>query len=149
MLRVKPGPPVDYRLCDQTVTIYHQTGAGSAFGCTRAVFNGAFLDFKKTQTVDKTGSREANSFLLVLPSGWAGRPVWAPPEEYNAMAAEKRAGRFTLAPGDKVILGEGPELTDRAAWAAFVPARHTGLVVLKDVDPKYWRGAVTHVEGGG
>lgn len=151
MLRVRQGPPVDYSLCDQVVTLYHADfGAdGKGFACARVVFRGAFLDWKKAQAVDKTGSRETNSFLLVLPSGWGGRPRWASPEEFDALDEAERAGRFTLAPGDKVLLGVGPEVATREAWAALRPAGEHGLVVIKDVDPKYWRGRVCHVEGGG
>lgn len=151
MLRVKPGPPVDYSLCDQTVTLYHAGfGAdGRGFACARVVFAGAHLDSKKVQTVDKTGSRETNGCLLVLPSGWNGRPVWIAPTEFEGLDAAGRAGRFTLVPGDKVLLGEGPEIAAREAWQRLVPAAVPGLVVIRDVDPKYWRGAVTHVEGGG
>lgn len=144
MLRVRKNPGLDYRLCDQTVTIYHQMGAGENFSCTRTVFQGAFLDFRKNQTVDKTGSRETNAFLLVLPSGIGGRPVWAAPDAY--LGAPET---FTLSPKDKILLGEGPEIATREAWAAFLPAVVSGLVVVKDVDPKYFRGAVAHVEAGG
>ena len=42
--------PVDYSLCSQTVTIYHQSGQDTY---ARKVFTNAFLDFKKTQNVDK------------------------------------------------------------------------------------------------
>ncbi len=147
MMRVRSGPPVNYSLCDQVVTIYHQTGAGAAFRCTRTVFRGAFLDWKKVQTVDKTGSREGNGFLLILPSGWAGRPVWMPPQEYDA--APDHNGKFTIAPKDKVLWGEGPEITTREQWAAFLPAQTYGLVVIQDVDPKYWQNSVCHVEAGG
>ncbi len=147
MLRMRRGPPVDYRLCNQTVTIYHQMGAGAAFACTRIVFHGAFLDFRKVTATDKTGSRETNSFLLVLPSGWGGRPVWKAPQEYDASVAQENT--FTLAPKDKVLLGEGPEITTREQWAALLPAQTTGLVVVRDVDPKYWKTAVCHVEAAG
>ena len=140
---------MDYSLCNQTVTIYHQTGAGAVFGCTRTVFYGAFLDWKKVQTVDKTGSREANNFLLVLPSGWGGCPEWMPPQEYDAASNTARRGRFTLAPRDKVILGEGAAITTREQWAALLPAQTAGLVVVQDVDPKYWQQRITHVEAGG
>ena len=58
------GCPVDYSLCNQTVTVYHWDGAAAY---TRTVIHGAFLDFKKTENVDKTGSSEVNSFLLVIP----------------------------------------------------------------------------------
>lgn len=115
--------PVDYRLCNQTVTIYHWDGA-SAY--TRKVFHNAFLDFKKTQNVDNTGSKEANSFLLVIPGATAPVSV-----------------------GDKVLHGEGPEIATREEWAAFIPAKVPGLVVVKYVDPKYWHGSIAHTEAGG
>lgn len=134
MLRICPVPPLDYQLCNQTVTLYHAE-LGEEFQCIRTVFHGAHLDSKKVQTTDKLGSKEANSFLLVLPSGWKGRPCWKTD--------------FHLAAGDKVILGEGPLIEDRAAWAAFVPVKVPGLVVVKDVDVKYWNGRVCHIEAGG
>lgn len=140
---------MDYSLCDQVVTLYHPLGQGEAFACTRTVFAGAHLDWRKNQTVNKAGSREVNSFLLVLPSGWNGRPVWVTPQEYDVLEPAARAGRFTLAGGDKVLLGEGPAIESREAWAKLLPARCSGLVVVRDVDPKYWRGEVCHVEGGG
>ena len=116
--------PVDYRLCNQTVTIYHWDG-GTTY--TRKVIkDGAFLDFKKTQNVDKTGSREVNTFLLVIPGS-----------------------EVSVAVDDKVIRGEGPEVADRDAWAAFHPSKVPGLVVVKYVDPKYWHGTVVHTEAGG
>lgn len=148
MLAVRRGPPLDYSLCNQTVTIYHPLASGNDFACTRTIFHGAALDWRKNQTVDKTGSRETNGFLLVLPSGW-GRPAWATPEEYAALPPGAREGRFTLSPLDKVLMGEGPEIAGRDAWAALLPARVSGLVVVKEVDPKYWRGVVCHVEAGG
>ena len=123
MLRVRPRPPVDYDKCDQTVTVYHQVKAGEY---TRALVHKAFLDFRKTQNVDKTGSHEANSFLLVIPCAVQGIFV-----------------------GDKVLLGEGPEVATREAWAALVPASVPGLVVVKYVDPKYWQGRMLHLEAGG
>ena len=119
----KRAAPVDYRLCNQTVTIYHWDGKDAY---TRTVREDAFLDFKKVQNVDKTGSTEANTFLLVIPG--ASVPV---------------------AVGDKVFAGVGPEIASREAWAAFIPAKTPGLVVVKWVDPKYWRGAIVHTEAGG
>ena len=124
MVRInRRSSPVDYRLCNQTVTVYHWDG-GAEY--TRKVFTNAFLDFRKTQNVDKTGSKEANSFLLVIPG-----PV------------------VPVAVGDKVILGDGPEIATREAWASFIPSKVTGLVVVKYVDPKYWNGKIVHTEAGG
>ena len=146
MLRVSKQPPLDYSLCNQTVTLYHAE-LTNGYQCTRTVFRGAFFDAKKVQTVDKTGSRETNSFVVILPSGWGGRPVWADAASTQLLSQEQ--GVFSVVPGDKILLGEGPELVDRAAWAGFLPAKTQGLVVVKDVDIKHWNGTVCHVEVGG
>lgn len=122
MVSIKRRCPVDYRLCNQTVTVYHKDGEVY----TRTVYRNAFLDFRKNQTVDKTGSKEANSFLLVIPG------------DVQAVFV-----------GDKVILGEGPEIATREAWAAFIPAKVPGLAVVSYVDPKYWNGKMVHTEAGG
>lgn len=122
MLMRKPACPVDYRLCNQTVTVYHKDGDT----ITREVYDRAFLDFRKTQTTDKTGSKEANSFLLVIPGDTQAVFV-----------------------GDKVLLGEGPEITTAKEWTAFVPVKVPGLVVVSYVDTKYWRGRIVHTEAGG
>lgn len=122
MLCVQTRPPVDYSKCNQTVTIYHKDGDTH----TQQTVTNAFLDFKKTQNVDKTGSREANTFLLVIPCD--AQCVFV---------------------GDKVLLGTGPEVSTREGWAALIPASVPGLVVVSYVDPKYWQGKMVHMEAGG
>lgn len=123
MVRIKRrDTPVDYSLCCQTVTIYHREGENY----TRRVIQNAFLDFKKVESISKTGSREVNSFLLVIP-----------------------CSEQAVFVGDKVMLGEGPEVTGREDWAALVPAKYQRLVIVQYVDPKYWNGALIHVEAGG
>lgn len=114
--------PVDYRMCNQTVTVYHKDGDTY----TRTVYERAFMDFKKTQSVDKTGSKETNSFLLVIPG-----------DEQAVFV------------GDKVMLGIGPEIGNREEWAAFIPSKVPGLVVVSYADPKYWNGKIVHTEAGG
>ena len=123
MLFRRNSAPIDYsRLCNQTVTVYHKDG--DKF--TQATYSNAFLDFRKNHTVDKTGSKESNSFLLVLPGA------------VQAVFVE-----------DKVLQGIGPEIASREAWAAFVPVKVPGLVVVDYVDPKYWNGQLVHTEAGG
>ena len=122
MLMRKPICPVDYRLCNQAVTVYHKDGDKYI----RTVHERAFLDHKKTQTVDRTGSKEANSFTLVIPG--ISQSVFV---------------------GDKVYDGIGPEIADREAWAAFIPAKVPGLVVVSYADPKKWNGNIVHTEAGG
>ena len=123
MLFRRNPTPIDYsRLCNQTVTVYHKDGDTY----TQTVFRDAFLDFRKNQTVDRTGSKESNSFLLIIPGDTQAVFV-----------------------GDKVLLGDGPEISTREDWAAFVPAKVPGLVVVDYVDPKYWHGRLVHTEAGG
>lgn len=125
MVRLKRrAGPVDYRLCSQTVTLYHWDGKDAV--TRRIMEKGAFLDFKKVQDVSKTGSSEVNSFLLVIP-----------------------CSESPVSVGDKVFLGKGPELASRADWAGFIPAKVPGLAVVKYVDPKYWKGRMVHIEAGG
>ena len=104
------------------MTIYHREGKTYS----QKVINNAFFDFKKNENIDKTGSSEANSFLLVVPC--TEQAVFV---------------------GDKVLLGEGETVNTPEAWAALIPAKVNGLVVVKYVDPKYWNGQLVHVEAGG
>ena len=116
----------DYSLCRQTVSIYHCEGGD----VVRTVVYPAFLDFKKTQSVERTGSAETNGFLLVIPC----------------------RSSIPVAVGDKVMAGEGPIVDSddpMGWWRSFVPAKHVGLVVVRYVDPKYWDGELVHVEAGG
>ena len=123
MLFRRNSPPIDYsKLCNQIVTVYHKDGDKY----TQETYDNAFLDFRKNLTVDKTGSKESNSFLLVLPG--ATQSVFV---------------------GDKVMLGVGPEIASQEAWLAHVPAKVPGLVVVSYVDPKYWNGQLVHTEAGG
>ena len=122
MLMRKNTCPVDYRMCRQKVTVYHKEG--DSF--TTTVHEKAFLDFRKNQTMDKTGSREVNAFLLVIPC--------------------KEQVVFV---GDKVLLGEGQKVTTQAEWNALIPATMPGLCVVRYADPKYWETQMVHVEAGG
>lgn len=122
MLMRKPTCPVDYRMCRQTVTVYHKDGDSY----TATVHRKAFLDFRKNQTVDKTGSKESNSFLLIIPGD--AQAVFA---------------------GDKVRMGEWPESVTREEWADLIPVKVPDLVVVKYVDPKYWGTQFVHTEAGG
>lgn len=122
MLMRKAASMIDYdRLCRQTVTVYHKTEDR----VSRTVCDRAYLDFRKNRNVDKTGSRETNSFLLVIPG--------------DTQAVQLH---------DKVLLGIGPEV-GADGWAQFIPVNVPGLVVVQYVDPKYWGETLVHTEAGG
>ena len=119
MLSVRKSSPVRYDKCTQTVTVYHKDGDT----ITRTVHPRAFLDFRKTRNVDKTGAHDANSFLLVIPGDTQAVFV-----------------------GDKVMMGAGPA---DILWPSFIPAKVQGLVVVRYADPKYFGGQLVHTEAGG
>lgn len=124
LFRRKPENPVRYDLCNQTVTVYRKVEGKEEY--TRKVYSQAFLDRKKTVSVDKTGSREANAFLLVIPGN-----------------------EQTVFAGDKVYEGIGPEISTADAWRSFIPSKVPNLVVVSYADPKCWNGQIVHTEAGG
>lgn len=122
MLVRRKGCPIDYRMCNQTVTVYHKDG--DIVICT--VHTNAFFEHTKLRNIDKTGSREANAFLLVIPGN-----------------------QQTVFVGDKVLRGRGPVISTREEWASFIPAKVPGLAVVSHADPKYWGDELVHTEAGG
>lgn len=125
MVVINQKAPLNYSLCNQTVTVYRADNT-DGFKCTKKVYEKkAFLDFKKAVSVDKTGNRETNSFLLVI------------------------KGNADLKPKDKVLLGVGGDIKSREEWAKFIPSTQANLVVIESVDPKYYNNEIVHVEAVG
>lgn len=105
-----------YNLCRQTVTVYRPEGET----VSRRVLPRAFLELRVKRKTDRVGLREDTGFLLVVPG-------------------EKQA----VQPGDKLVPGEGPELT-KAEWAAL-----TRCCVVRWAEQKYFDGKPVHTEAGG
>ena len=119
---IKNKCPLSYSLCTDTVTVYHKDGDSY----TTTVYKKAFFDNKKNLSVDKTGNRDSNSFLLVIP-----------------------CNKKVVHPGDKILRGVGVKVRTREEWAALIPSKIPDLVVVKYVDCKYWLGEMVHLEAGG
>ena len=115
--------PLSYALCNQTVTVYHLDRTTKEV--TKVVYKNAFLDFKKTENVDKTGRTESNSFLLIIPGSTQ-----------------------TVFAGDKVVMGDCADIA-YADWSKYVPTNTPGMVVVRYVDCKYWNNTMVHLEAGG
>lgn len=113
---------VDYRLCDQVVTVYRRQGDS----VLRRVFFKAFLDQRRSRDLNRKGGTESNAFLLVIPG-----------DEQSVFI------------GDKVLPGEGPEIQGAQEWAAFIPANVPDLVVVSHAGVKRWQGRIVHTEAGG
>lgn len=112
--------PLDYTLCDQTVTVYHKSGNQ----IHRQVMEGCFYSWKEVQQEDEFGIRRETLCQLILPGD------------------EKR-----IYIGDRVIEGIGPEIGD-TDWAAFLPVLVEGLAEINYVMPCYWEGTLCHKEAG-
>ncbi len=111
--------PLDYSLCNQTVTIYHRKDL------RREVRQGVHYEYRRRETV-KTGQTEKEvGFLLVIP------------------------GKAELEPGDKVAPGIGPELTGAEGWARLTADDPSGLGIIQTVYPWYWQGEICHMEARG
>ena len=136
---------LDYRFCTRTVTLYHRL-PGKAFAVERKIYKGAFLDWSENRKETESGTEYEVNFLLLLPSGVKGRPVYEGPGVYDALTEEERKGRFTLAPGDKITRGEGPNITSAAQWAAFTGKQ--GAALVKETAERCMGDAVLHLEAG-
>ena len=112
--------PLDYSLCDKTVTIYRQQGNQ----ILRQVTKNCYFLHQVTCSIDVLGRREETIFQLIMP-GETQR----------------------VFPGDRVLEGIGPEISQEQ-WPGFIPAKVAGLAEVAYVKPCYWEGAICHVEAG-
>lgn len=111
--------PLDYSLCDRTVTLYRWRGGT----VTRQVIDNAWYDYRTVQRTDALGSRQERAFQLIIP------------------------GDAALLPGDRVYDGVGPVITAQQ-WAGFLPVCVAGLSQVQYVKPYFWQGQICHTEAG-
>lgn len=110
--------PLDYSLCDQTVTFYRKTGDE----ILRKVADGCHLSCKYREDTENYGKSLEKKFQLIIP-----------------------AGSFQPEPGDRVYAGIGPEAAD---WERFIPALVPALYEISFVTPCFWAGELVHWEAG-
>lgn len=116
MLRRTNTVPLDYGLCCMTVTVYRREGL------TRHVLRNAHYELTDELRHSAGVTQYGRPFLLVIP------------------------GQADLAVGDKVLLGEGPEVI---AWDELNIAKFPTLGVVQSVKPRYFRGRLCHMEARG
>ena len=110
--------PLDYSLCDQTVTLYRK----SRETVTRKVIANAYLSAKVSTPNEPYGKSKEKTFLLIIPENAA-----------------------PLQCGDRIYDGIGPESVE---WQVFVPAAVSELYEISYVKPCRWNGEITHWEAG-
>lgn len=116
MLIRQGGVPLDYTLCNQTVTVYHRETLA------RTVVENAYYDYRHEETIEEGQADSSVRFTLIVP------------------------GRLDVRPGDKVRPGCGPVLAGKAQWMLLTAGALPGLGIVKSVSPKYWKGTVCHTE---
>jgi hypothetical protein len=112
--------PLDYSLCDSTVTVYRKQGNTI---CREVVHNCFFL-LQEEQTVELHGLQKETLCFLVMP-GQTQR----------------------VFPGDRVFEGVGPQVC-LEDWENFLPQTVPGLAQISYVKPWFWDGKLCHVEAG-
>ena len=110
--------PLDYSLCQQTVTVYRKEGEE----LSRKVAEKCYFSASISTPTEHYGKSKEKKFLLIIPG-----------EE------------IPLRPGDRIFVGIGPETVD---WQTFLPARIPEVFAVSFAKPCYWNGELTHWEAG-
>lgn len=110
----------------QTVTVYHADAAAQSV--THTVLRGVYFQYGRRTLPAADGTRAAAVLLLVIPA-----------------AAGRWGADYTLAPGDRLLLGAGKAVA-WADWPRFVPAEHDDVAIVQQVTPLRLRGELHHVE---
>lgn len=119
------APQLWGRLMSQTVTLYHPV-FGSEFHCRRQVVEQVAYQWQYSRSVDNLGKSYANRSLLGETAQTEALLILPPQVEVEL--------------GDKVIEGEGPEITDARQWAALLPENTPSLTVVRTIKPRFWGG---------
>ena len=151
-------------LYGQTVTVYHPVSVKKRVD--RFVLHDVFCQLGSREVPDAAGAKSGAAMLLVVPERTRGaasagggeaaagakvdaadRAAGAAAEASGDLREMRYGADYKLAAGDRVLLGEGADIT-WADWGGFVPAEVDGLGVITYVLPLYLRGGLHHVEAG-
>lgn len=136
---------MNYKLCNQTITLYDIVRVGADKQYRKTVINGVYFESNKNYTVNKTGLSSANSFTCIIPQN-AGGKLYVPPIAYQELV--EITNRYTLNPQDRIVLGVCAKefITNDTTWASF---KCDNMVIVKNIDEKHYRGELVHLEVGG
>ena len=109
-----------YPLCRTMVTVYRLRDGQ----VQRQVEDGCFYQWQDVLEENVQGQRRVRKFYLVMP----GSPQ-------------------RVFPGDRVLLGEGPQIS-AGEWDSFVPSVVPTLSQVQYACPHYWHGKLCHTEAG-
>ena len=112
--------PLDYSLCNQTVTVYRKKGNE----IIRQEILSCHYAWQEDQQEDETGIYRQTKCLMIVPG-----------EQQRVFI------------GDRVYDGIGPQI-GLADWATFIPVLVPGLTQINYVAPYYWGDTLCHWEAG-
>ena len=129
MLKHRKNIPLDYSLCQDTVTVSHREGL------TRRVVSGVHFEQTARRSLDTGRETEERGFLLIIPADrkYGG---YSP----HIVAGDGQYGGYNphIQPGDRVYGGYGPHIQSWADTAGFATA--------ESVKPCRFRGQICHTE---
>lgn len=108
--------PMDYHLCNQTVTVYRK----AQDTVCRQVIPNAYFAAEQGVSHTNLGQDKKRSFLLIVPGP-----------------------QVQIFVGDRVLPGVGPQDVD---WNTFVPSQVEDLVEVGRTRHYRWDGKICHVE---
>ena len=108
--------PIDYRFCNQTVTVYRN----QPHGVQLRVLHNAYMHLEQGTAHNGMGNVSQRKFLLIVPGP-----------------------QVQVYVGDRVMLGIGPE---DVHWGDFLPAAVDGLVEVGRTRHYRYQGEICHVE---
>lgn len=136
-------------LFDQTVTVYHPTFVPQ-FSCRRQVLTGVSYQWSRTSSLGTLGKSRTGRALMGESLGGEGcLRIYCRGRTFQSWEAPAGENTFSLALGDKILPGEGPEILTRDQWDALVPALAEGVTAVRRITPYQLGSRLILVEGKG
>lgn len=136
-------------LFDQTVTVYHPQ-FGPEFACRRQVLGQVSYQWSRTSSLGTMGKSRTGRALMGESLGGEGcLRVYCRGRNFQPWEQPAGEDAFSLAVGDKVLPGEGPQVTTLEQWKELVPSQQEGLMVVRSITPYRLGDRVVLVEGKG
>lgn len=127
-----------------TVTLYNKFLEGNAEKWQRTVLRGVFWDSTQGRTVRKNGVSSDDGLVLVIPFSVGADGAYCKPKEFAALGT--KTGKWTLAAGDAVVLGDVGYDVERSTKELQC---FDDKLVIGHVDTRDYGGGMAHWEVSG
>lgn len=124
-----------------TVTLYNKYLGGNTERWQRIVLRGVYWDSSKGRTIRENGLSADNGLVLIIPFSVAVDGDYCKPKEFASLT--DRTGKWTLASGDMVVLGDIEYEVERSTKEL---QRFDDLLTISYVDTRDYGGNMAHWE---